>query len=106
MARHLRFPKSPCDRVVWTLSTEGDFLFKSSLRKKDPYNTRFLCDLILRHSVIAWMAVNNGLYTLALYAGPRSGTQGYIYYNYIFYIRKLPMDGDRTKGRDLRDTAK
>lgn len=28
-------------------------------------------DLILRHSVIAWMAVNNGLYTLAHGAGLR-----------------------------------
>lgn len=62
-------------------------------------------DLILRHSVIAWMAVNNGLYTLAHGAGLRD-----IYIFIIFYTdtgrKKLPMDGDRTKGRDLRDTAK
>lgn len=59
------------DRVVWTLSTEGDFSFKSAwqlVRKKYPKveykNILWHTDLIPRHSVIAWMAVNNGLYTL------------------------------------------
>lgn len=57
------------DRVVWTLSTEGDFSFKSAwqlVRKKYPKveykNILWHTDLIPRHS--AWMAVNNGLYTL------------------------------------------